>query len=77
MLGLTPVEGETKRFYDDDEYQADRKLRAAIDNLNENTGRNTIRFGLPAKRSVRWNMNRNFLSDNYTTSIADILRVRM
>ena len=77
LLGLTPVEGETKRLYDDDEYQADRKLMAAIDNLNAKHGRNTIRFGLPAKRSVRWNMNRNFLSDNYTTSIADILRVRM
>jgi len=77
LLGLTPVEGETKRLYDDDEYQADRKLMAAIDNLNAKHGRNTIRFGLPAKRSVRWNMNRHFLSDNYTTSIADVLKVRM
>lgn len=77
LLGLTPVEGETKRLYNDDDYQADRKLMEVIDTVNAKHGRNTIRFGLPAKKNVRWKMNRNFLSDNYTTSIADVLRVRM
>lgn len=77
LLGLTPVEGETKRLYNDDDYQADRKLMEVIDTVNAKHGRNTIRFGLPAKKNFRWKMNRNFLSDDYTTSIADVLRVRM
>lgn len=77
LNGLTPVEGETKRLYDDEEYQADRALMESIDKLNAKHGRNTIRFGLSAKKSSRWKMNRSFLSENFTTSMADVLRIRM
>lgn len=77
LNGLTPVEGETKRLYDDVEYQADRALMESIDKLNAKHGRNTIRFGLSAKKSSRWKMNRSFLSENFTTSMADVLRIRM
>jgi len=77
LNGLTPVEGETKRLYDDEEYQADRALMESIDKLNAKHGRNTVRFGLSASKSSRWKMNRSFLSENFTTSMADIIRIRM
>ena len=77
LLGLQPVEGETKRLFDDEEYLEQRKLMNATDAINSKYVRQTIRFGLAAKTHVNWQMNRNCLSQSYTTDIAQILRVRI
>lgn len=77
LLGLAPVEGETRRLFDDEEYLGHRELMAAIDAINGKYGRQTVRFGLAAKSHVNWQMNRNHLSPHYTTDIEQILRVRL
>lgn len=74
LLGLQPVEGETRRLYGDTEYQADRELMNAIDAVNKKYGRKTIAFGLSAKTHNNWHMNRNHLSGGFTTNFADIIR---
>jgi DNA polymerase V len=77
LLGLTPVEGETKRLFCDADYQADRDLMTTVDSLNKKYGRHTVRFGMPAKRMTNWHMNRNHLSPSFTTDIKQILHVEM
>jgi DNA polymerase V len=77
LLGLTPVEGETKRLFSDEDYQADRELMMTVDALNQKYGRHTVRFGVPVKRMKSWHMNRNHLSPSFTTDINQILSVEM
>ncbi len=74
LLGLQPVEGETRRLFDDEEYLEQRELMNAIDAINSKYGRQTIRFGLAAKTHVNWQMNRNYLSRSFTTDIDQVLR---
>lgn len=77
LLGLAPVEGETKRLFCDDDYQADRDLMMTVDSLNQKFGRNTVRFGMPVKRMKNWHMSRNHLSSGFTTDLDQILRIAM
>ncbi len=77
LLGLQPRTSETKRLFDEDRYQRDRHLMAAMDILNQKHGRQTVRFGMPAKTHTSWKMNRNHLSPQYTTDIEQILRVKL
>lgn len=77
LLGLTPIEGETRRLYEDQEYQADRELMAALDAINSKHGRGTVSFGLVPNTRKKWSMNRNKLSPSYTTVIGSILKVRL
>lgn len=76
LLGLQPVTSETKRLFNDELYLKDRGLMFAVDSLNGKYGRQTLRFGMPTKKHVHWQMNRNYLSPCYTTKIEDILHVR-
>ncbi len=76
LLGLQPVDGETRRLFNDNLYLRDRDLMNTLDAINEKYGRQTVRFGLSAKRYVNWKMNRNFLSPNFTTAMDQILQVR-
>lgn len=75
LLGLTPVEGETKRLFCDEDYQADRELMRTVDALNQKYGRHTVRFGMPVKRMKNWHMSRNHLSAAFTTDIEQVMRV--
>lgn len=75
LLGLTPVEGETKRLFCDEDYQADRELMRTVDALNQKYGRHTVRFGMPVKRMKSWHMSRNHLSAAFTTDIEQVMRV--
>lgn len=77
LLGLAPIEGETKRLYDDGDYQSDRKLMAAIDAVNAKYGRSTIRFGISPKKHIRWQMNRNYLSPSFTTDLKQTIRIKV
>lgn len=76
LLGLAPVEGETKRLFCDEDYQADRDLMLTIDAINQKYGRHTVRFGMPVKRMTNWHMNRNYLSPLFTTDLDQVLRIR-
>lgn len=77
LLGLQPIEGETRRLFDEAEYLADRELMSVIDAVNAKYGRQTIRFGLAAASYKSWQMARNHLSPSYTTNVDQILRVRL
>lgn len=77
LLGLQPQEGETPRLFGDDEYRSDRELMTVLDKLNAKYGRQTVRFGLGAKKHVKWQMSRNHLSPSYTTNFDQVLRVSM
>lgn len=77
LLGLQPTTSETKRLFDEQQYQRDRDLMKSMDGLNQKYGRQTVRFGMPAKSHQNWRMNRNHLSPHYTTDIEQILRVRL
>lgn len=76
LLGLQPMASETRRLFEEERYMRDKGLMKTLDALNQKHGRNTIRFGMPAKSHVHWQMARNHLSPNYTTDIEQILRVR-
>lgn len=65
LLGLQPVEGQTQRLFGDDLYIQDRELMKVIDTLNARYGKQTIRFGMPAKTHTQWKMNREYLSPAY------------
>ncbi len=77
LLGLQPFISETRRLFEEEQYQRDRELMKALDLLNQKYGRQTVRFGMPAKHHTHWQMNRNHLSPHYTTDIEQILRVRV
>ena len=75
LLGLQPQTAGTTRLFDEREYLRDRDLMKALDALNARYGRQAIRFGLPIKRETTWHMNRNHLSNSFTTNIDQILKV--
>ena len=75
LLGLQSRIAETRRLFNEDLYLRDRELMGVIDLLNAKHGRQTVRFGIPTKQETKWQMNRNFLSQSYTTNIEQILRV--
>jgi DNA polymerase V len=77
LLGLQPVNAETKRLFNDELYLKDRSLMFVIDRLNEKHGRQTVRFGMPIKHEKKWHMNRNHLSPSYTTNADDLLKVSL
>ncbi|MEO6656113.1 MAG: DUF4113 domain-containing protein [Pyrinomonadaceae bacterium] len=75
LLGLLPRKAETRRLFNEHLFLKDRELLGAIDIINAKHGRQTVRFGIPIKPETHWKMNRNFLSQYYTTNIDQILRV--
>ena len=77
LLELKPVTSGTKRLFNDDRYLRDKSLMNAVDSLNERYGRQTLRFGMPAKNQVSWQMARNYLSPSFTTDIKQILKVNI
>lgn len=78
LLGLQPVEGETKRLFDEASYLEDKTLMSAIDSINLKYGRGTVRFGhAQNRREQNWHMNRNFLSNSYTTNTLQIINIKI
>jgi DNA polymerase V len=77
LLGLQPAAAETRRLFDDETYVRDKALMKIIDFFNLKYGHGTIGFGLHAQDHDRWQMKRERLSPNYTTSFGDILQVKM
>ncbi|MBE7516047.1 MAG: Y-family DNA polymerase [Chloracidobacterium sp.] len=76
LLGLQPIEGETKRLFDEAIYLEDKTLMSAIDAINLKYGRGTVRFGSAQnRREQNWHTNRNFLSKSFTTNPDQFLTI--
>jgi DNA polymerase V len=60
-------------FYQMDTPKHDRLMKA-VDNINNSHGRDTVRIA--ATGAGKYEMRRNMLSPNYTTSLKDVIHVK-
>jgi DNA polymerase V len=74
LQGLQPEPAETVRLYGDTDYAKDKRLMAAMDQISQKFGRDTIRFGVEKYRE-QWEMRRELKSPRYTTRLAEILEI--
>jgi DNA polymerase V len=75
LLGLQPERAETARLYNEKDYEKDKRLMQALDQIASRFGRDKIRFGVQKSAPV-WQMKSEMKSPRYTTSLKDILCVR-
>jgi DNA polymerase V len=70
---LAPAKQLSMRFFGDERFEKSRRVMKAVDEINAKHGRNTIRFGAPAKG--RWETKFLRRSRCYTTRLDEVLQV--
>lgn len=74
FTGLVPEDTLTKRLYDDDEGQKQKRLSDAMDRINNRFGRDAIRLGIiDGKQS--WKTKFQKRSKRYTTNWNELLKI--
>lgn len=71
---LTPADQLSMRLYDDENFERSRKLMNAIDHINWQHGRDTVRFGA-VQSNGRWKTKSLRRSPNYTTRLQEVFRI--
>jgi len=76
-LAFAPFFAHSKkplRLYDESGYANDKHLMAAMDQISQKFGRDTIRFGVEKHRE-QWKMRRELMSPRYTTRLDEIIKI--
>ncbi len=75
LTGLLPDDAMTRRLWEDERNEQQRKALIAMDAINEKLGRDTVRVGLFA-RTGNWQTRIRKRSPRYTTKWDELMRVR-
>jgi DNA polymerase V len=71
---LVPADQLSRRFFGDESFERSRRVLKAVDEINREHGRDTVRFGV-AQPKGRWQTKFLKRSKCYTTSLKDVLCV--
>ncbi len=74
LQGLQTESAETVRLYGEAEYEKEKRLCQAIDELSKRFGRNTVSFGM-RRNEKNWTMKSERKSLRYTTLLQEVLRI--
>ena len=74
LQGLQPETSETIRLYGEKNYEKDKRLMQALDNISKRYGREIIGFGIK-KSEKTWQMKAERKSRRYTTYLSDLLHI--
>lgn len=74
LQGLQTESSETVRLYGEKEYEKEKRLCQAIDELSKRFGRNTVSFGI-SRKEKNWTMKAERKSLRYTTLLQEILQI--
>jgi len=74
LQGLQPETSETIRLYGEKNYEKDKRLMQALDNISKRYGREIIGFGIK-KSEKTWQMKAERKSRRYTTCLSDLLHI--
>lgn len=72
---LVPVDQMSKRFFGDEAFERSRSVLKTVDEINRRHGRDTVRFGV-AQPKGRWQTKSLRRSQNYTTSLKEVLCIK-
>jgi DNA polymerase V len=72
---LMPADQMSRRFFGDSSFERSHHLMKAVDEINRRHGHDTVRFGA-LKPDTRWKTKFLRRSQNYTTNLKEILRLR-
>ena len=71
---LVPADQLSRRFFGDAAFERSRRVLKAVDEINREHGRDTVRFGVALPKS-RWQTKFLKRSKCYTTRLKDVLCV--
>ncbi len=74
LQGLRSESAETIRLRGEKDYQKDKRLCAALDQISRKFGRDAVRFGCRSN-SKNWQMLAEHKSACYTTNLREVLRI--
>ena len=74
LQGLQPEKAETVRLYSERQYEKEKRLCRAIDELSRKFGRETVSFGV-RKKEKKWEMRAERKSNRYTTCLREVLQI--
>jgi DNA polymerase V len=74
LQGLQPETSETVRLYNENSYEKDKRLMAALDKISGKFGRDTIRFGVQRNNQC-WHMKAEMKSQKYTTCLREVIQI--
>ncbi|MDT4898054.1 MAG: hypothetical protein QOH25_3131 [Acidobacteriota bacterium] len=72
---LVPAEQLTRRFFGNTDFERSHRVMKAMDEINRRHGHDTVRFGVVQPKG-RWQTKCLWRSQNYTTSIKEVLCIR-
>jgi DNA polymerase V len=75
LNGLVPAEQLSRRFFGDVDFERSHRVMKAVDDINRRHGHDTVRFGV-ARPKGRWQTKSLRRSQNYTTSLEEVLCIR-
>ena len=75
LQGLQPEASESIRLYNEENYEKDKRLMQALDEISSKFGGNKIRFGRQ-RTTLCWQTKAEMKSPKYTTSLREVLRIK-
>ena len=72
---LTPRDQLSRRFFGDTAFERSHRVMKAVDEINRRHGRDTVRFGAAPAATGRWQTKCLRRSQNYTTSLKEVLAI--
>jgi DNA polymerase V len=74
LLDLKPADRLTARLFGQTDFERAQRVMKAVDEINRQMGRDTIRFGI-VQPNGRWQTKALRRSRRYTTCLSEVLRV--
>lgn len=76
LNNLCPLEGLTRRMFDQDSWEKRRRISLAMDTINKKHGRHTLRYG-SVETSGRWETKAERRSPRYSTDWRELFTIKM